>query len=153
MRFAESPRAGDQTGTNHTDLAVVVPLLLAISAELRDIRAQLEGRLKSHLTVDEVAALTGRVPYTIRRWVSDGRIHAERVNGTGPRGRLLIPRAELDKLISSGLGGESNPFLTAAETSHGSRRWSIAIPHLRLTRSPPSWTCSSSGPRTAIADS
>jgi excisionase family DNA binding protein len=108
MHFADSSsRASAQIGTDHSDPDAVLPLLHSISAQLSEIRAQLDGRMKSHLTVEEVAAVTGRVPYTIRRWISDGRIHAERVNGTGPRGRLLIPRSELDKLITSGLAGKS----------------------------------------------
>jgi excisionase family DNA binding protein len=73
--------------------------------ELAAIRDVLSGRLKSHMTIDEVAESVGRTPYTVRRWISEGRIVATRVQGTGPRGRLLVSRSELDRLIHEGLGG------------------------------------------------
>jgi excisionase family DNA binding protein len=73
--------------------------------ELAAIRDVLSGRLKSHMTIDEVAESVGRTPYTVRRWISEGRIVATRLQGTGPRGRLLVARTELDRLIHEGLGG------------------------------------------------
>jgi excisionase family DNA binding protein len=72
--------------------------------ELAAIRDSLSRRTKSHMTVDEVAEAVGRSDYTVRRWIAEGRIVATRVHGTGPRGRLLVPRAELDRLIHDGLG-------------------------------------------------
>lgn len=83
------------------DLAVAMSELQTTLAAMRDLLA---GSTKSHLSVDEVAALVKRAPYTIRQWVREGRINAERVTGTGPKGRLLIPREELGKLILSGRG-------------------------------------------------
>ena len=70
-----------------------------------EIRRQLAGHAKSHLTVEEVGELVGRAPYTIRRWVAEGRISAIRVTGSGPKGRLLVPRDQLDELLRSGKGG------------------------------------------------
>ena len=70
--------------------------------ELRLLRDLIEGARKPLLTIDEVARLTGRVPYTIRTWVKAGRLKATRVHGTGPKGRLLVPRAELDRLLAEG---------------------------------------------------
>lgn len=80
-----------------------------------DIVSRLEDRLvlgqKSHLSVDECAELVGRSSYTVRRWITTGLIRAERVSGTGPRGRLLIPREELDRVIKQGRGESiSSPF-------------------------------------------
>ena len=71
-----------------------------------DIREQLTSKCKPHYTVEEIAGLVGRSPYTIRRWISEGRITAIRINGTGPKGRLLIARDQLDAIVADGLGTE-----------------------------------------------
>jgi excisionase family DNA binding protein len=89
-----------------TGLARTVGCLPAVEASLRTVREQLGKRTKSHLTVEEVAELTGRAAYTIRRWVKEKRLKAQRVKGGGPKGRLLIPREELEQLIAGGLGSE-----------------------------------------------
>jgi excisionase family DNA binding protein len=82
--------------------------LLGAIQEMRDaifdIRERVSGASKTHYTVEEVAADVGRAPFTVRRWIKDGRLRADRVTGTGPRGRLLIPREEFQKLILSGKG-------------------------------------------------
>jgi excisionase family DNA binding protein len=84
----------------------LAPILAQILKGLREILATLAGTRKEFYTIDEIAELTGRTPYTVRRWVAEKRIVATRVSGTGPRGRLLVARDQLDRLISSGLGGE-----------------------------------------------
>jgi hypothetical protein len=84
----------------------LAPVLAEILSGLRDLRDLLTGVRKEWCTVEEVAGLTGRTPYTVRRWVQEYRIEATRVSGTGPRGRLLIAHGELRKLIAAGTGGE-----------------------------------------------
>jgi len=71
-----------------------------------ELRERLSKRTKSHLTVDEVAELTGRTPYTIRRWIKEGRLTAQRIKDGCPKGRLLIAREQLDALIHAGVGAE-----------------------------------------------
>jgi excisionase family DNA binding protein len=86
-----------------SDLA---PVLGEILAQLRDIREQLSAKTKDYFTVEEVARATGRAAYTVRRWISEKRLHAIRLEDTGPRGRLLVPRDEFRRLIAAGLGSE-----------------------------------------------
>ena len=84
----------------------VFELLHYLKIAVEDIRAKLASKHKPHYTVEEVADLTGRSGYTVRWWVSTGRIKAIRVRGTGPKGRLLIPREQLNVLIGAGMGAE-----------------------------------------------
>jgi excisionase family DNA binding protein len=86
-----------------SDLA---PVLGEILAQLRDIREQLSAKTKDYFTVEEVARATGRAAYTVRRWITEGRMTAIRLQDTGPRGRLLVPRDEFRRLIAAGLGGD-----------------------------------------------
>src|SRR5688572_20323912 len=79
--------------------------LAVLDEKVEDVRNLLCRRRKDHYGVEEFAELVGRTGYTVRRWISEGRLQAIRVSGTGPRGRLLVPRAELERLIASGNGG------------------------------------------------
>jgi excisionase family DNA binding protein len=65
--------------------------LVTLSAQLDELRRAIPGRRKDFYTVDELADLTGRAPYTVRTWIHAGRVTAIRVAGSGPKGRLLIP--------------------------------------------------------------
>jgi excisionase family DNA binding protein len=94
-------RPGGAGADRVEELLGLLPRILADVGELREI---MTGRMKSHLTVEEVADRTGRSPYTVRRWVAEGVISAVRVEGTGPRGRLLVPCSELRKLVAAGRG-------------------------------------------------
>ena len=71
---------------------------------LNELRQLFIGKRKDNYVVEEIATLTGRSEYTVRRWISEGRLKAIRVSEGGPRGRLLVPRAELERLISAGKG-------------------------------------------------
>ena len=95
-----------QESVLHQSSADTSAMLEKIMATLEDISARLAGTRKDFYTVEEIAELTGRSAYTIRRWITEKRIHARRVAGTGPKGRLLIPRDQVDVLIASGLGEE-----------------------------------------------
>lgn len=74
-------------------------LLVAILEKLAELQETLHGTAKAYFTVAEAAKLLGRSEYTVRRYVAEKRLSAERVVGTGPRGRLLIPRESLMLLI------------------------------------------------------
>jgi excisionase family DNA binding protein len=89
------------------DLGVEIRSLLQhLQVAVDDLRDQLKPKRKSHYAVEEIADIVGRSPYTVRRWISEGRIHAMRVGGTGPRGRLLISRDQLDTLVGRGLAAD-----------------------------------------------
>jgi len=80
--------------------------LARLESKLDAVCAKFDGRTKPLLTVEETADLVGRTPYTIRRWITEGRIRAQRISGTGPRGRLLISRDELTQVVAMGLGAK-----------------------------------------------
>lgn len=91
----------------------VLQRLVALEGKLGELFAKLDAirdliaqRRKDHFCVEEIAELTGRSAYTIRRWVAEGKLTAIRLRDGGPRGRLLIPRTELERLIAAGRGGE-----------------------------------------------
>jgi hypothetical protein len=96
------------SGIDDRLVTILDQLFLAVA----DIRQQLSGKQKSHLVVEEVAEATGKSPYTVRQYIRQGRIQAIRVTGTGPKGRLLVPREELAKLIPAGLAGQVPAALT-----------------------------------------
>jgi len=74
------------------------------------------------LDVREAAALAGRAPETIRRWVWSGRLPAQR------RGRkLLVARRDVLRVATGDAGG--------AITLAGWRK--LALEHLRSTRGLP----------------
>jgi len=98
--YASHQNRGDQS-----DLSQMLGLLRTLDAKVEDLRSIMTRRRKEHLTVEEGGEAVGRSAYTVRRWVTERKIRAIRVEGTGPRGRLIIPRTELDRLIQSGEGG------------------------------------------------
>jgi excisionase family DNA binding protein len=98
-----------------------VQLLHRVLAELGELRAIIQGTRKDYYTVDELARLTGRTAYTVRRWITEGRLQAIRVEGTGPRGRLLVPGSQLGQLLPQGLGSEIPTTATPTGTSRSDR--------------------------------
>jgi excisionase family DNA binding protein len=84
-----------------------------LDSAMTDLRCQIDGKVKSHYTVEEIAELTGRSQYTVRIWIKRGLIHAFRIPGSGPKGRLLVPREELQKLVDRGHGSRL-PGLTTS---------------------------------------
>jgi len=74
--------------------------------KFEELERQVSGRFKPFLTVTEAAELTGRSAYTVRRWIAEGRLKAERVQGTGPRGRMLITREQLHQALGHGRPSE-----------------------------------------------
>lgn len=78
----QSPAASD--GASNL-ITVLITVLIRICNGIDAIQRQLTGSGKEFFTVAELADLVGRSSDTVRRWVSEGRIRATRVNGTGPR--------------------------------------------------------------------
>jgi excisionase family DNA binding protein len=78
--------------------------LPSLEGKLEGLRELLAHRRKEHYLVEEIAELTGRSAYTVRRWIAERKLNAIRLRDGGPRGKLLVPRAELERLIASGKG-------------------------------------------------
>jgi excisionase family DNA binding protein len=83
-----------------------IELLHRLLAAVNEVRAVILGARKDYYTVADVAQLTGRSAYTVRRWITERRLEATRVHGTGPRGRLLIPGAQIQRLLANGLAAD-----------------------------------------------
>lgn len=82
----------------------VLVTLQRLAEKVDRIDRVLSQRHKDAYRVEEFATLVGRSPYTVRRWIAEGRIQAKRITGTGDRGRLLIARSEFERLLADGLG-------------------------------------------------
>lgn len=85
-------------------LSVVLAAIQDLAAKVDAIRDELAGRTKPFFSVEEVAGMMDRAEYTVRTWIREGHLRAIRVGNSGPRGRLLIPREELQRLVESGRG-------------------------------------------------
>lgn len=75
-----------------------------LASRLDEIRELITGHTKENHTVAEAAEMTGRSAYTVRRWITEGKLKASRVIDTGERGRLLIHRDELRRVIGAKCG-------------------------------------------------
>ena len=91
-------------GAASPNLQPVFERLETLDRKMDDVLALVSGTTKSLYTVEEVAQLSCRSDYTVRRWIKEKLIIATRIEGTGPRGRWLIPRCELEKIIRLGRG-------------------------------------------------
>ena len=106
-RFAKhAPQRDEASGAASAE---VIQLLHYLKVALDEVRDQLSKKRKPHLTVEEVAELVGRSPYTVRKWIAEKRIDATRVQGTGPKGKLLIAHDQIDRLVAEGKGGDVPP--------------------------------------------
>lgn len=74
-----------------------------IIEKLQLIEDVLRAREKPYHSVEDVAQRYGRSAYTVRRWISEGRLKATRLRDGGPRGRLMIAREELTRLDGTGI--------------------------------------------------
>src|SRR5947208_3043265 len=78
----------------------------SLENQVKELHDLLANRRKEHFVVEEVAEMTGRSAYTIRRWIAEQKLQAIRLRDGGPRGKLLIPRSELERLVASGRGAQ-----------------------------------------------
>ena len=60
----------------NSDVDQIIALLRQLTDGLADVRKQFMENQKPHLTVEELAELVGRKPYTVRSWITDGKITA-----------------------------------------------------------------------------
>jgi hypothetical protein len=76
--------------------------LVLIERRLGAIEERLAGARKEYYRIADLSALVGRSDYSVRRWIKEGLLKATRVAGTGPRGILLVPREQVERLVNSG---------------------------------------------------
>ncbi len=106
-RNARKAGAQDDLAPRQSDDAEsLIRQIPALLHTLQAVQQLLEGKQKIFFSVEEFAGLVCRAPFTVRTWVKLGRIEATRVAGTGPRGRLLIGRDPLHKVVEGGLANE-----------------------------------------------
>lgn len=80
----------------------VVAVLQRLEAKIDALMSQHEN--KPYYSVEEVAQILGKAPFTVRGWARNGRIAAEkRPCGRGLSREWMISREELIRLRSEGL--------------------------------------------------
>ena len=84
-------------------------VLVILKAHAEEIDRKLE-RLASRpverasYTVEEIAVMEGRAPYTVREWCRLGQLRAEKTGTqSGPHARWTIPAAEYSRFQREGL--------------------------------------------------
>ena len=107
---------GREDGTRAASLEGALHLarrdIVALRSELKQLVHEVSGlrydlkatltpkwKTKPFYTVQELAKHLGRSPYTIRRWIREGKIGAVKLNSGGPRDPYLIEHREVEELI------------------------------------------------------
>lgn len=113
---AEFAKLQQQVERHHANALRILEEMLERSErqqqELASINGHLAGRTKPVLTVKEVANEVGRCEDTIRNWIGDGTLPASKMPGSGPRGRWLIKREDLDRIVATGRAGDLPPAIS-----------------------------------------
>ena len=100
MRTPELPagRARESPADIAEALAEIAERMASLE---RRVEAIFVGQLdKEWYTTEEVAALAGRAPWTVREWCRHGRVQAVKRPGCD---KWVLSRAELDRLLNEGL--------------------------------------------------
>ena len=85
-----------------------------VQAQVGELSQKISGQCKSFFTVNEIASLLDREPGTVRRWIRKGKLRAQRVRETGPRGQWLVSCDALKELLDSGFDAQI-PGINAPE--------------------------------------
>lgn len=62
-----------------------------------------QRQVKDYYSINELADLLGRAPFTCREWARTGRIAAERKRGRGEFGEWRVSHQELIRIQNEGL--------------------------------------------------
>jgi excisionase family DNA binding protein len=98
------PRATPSGATPNSDQERLLESIDALHATIQKMDRRLDDQSTQYYTVTEFAKLVKRSDYTVRRWIKLKKINAFKVKGSGPKGRWLIPRDQLARVLDSGLG-------------------------------------------------
>lgn len=71
----------------------------------RLLRSFLESDDKEYLTISEVAEKLRKHPGTVRRWISEHRLKAKKLNNGVRQDRYLVHRDEVTRLLTVRKGG------------------------------------------------
>jgi len=96
--------------SNDRALTQVAEELSRLREEVREVSEWLHGHTKDFFTVAEVATIVQRSPYTVRRWLKEGRIEGIKINdhpnnpNSPNKGQYLIAKEELAKIVNQAKG-------------------------------------------------
>jgi len=92
-----------------TALSEMAHRLLRIESALDRLLQQ--KTVKEWYTTEEVAAIVGKAPFTVREWCRHGRVHAaKRDCGRGKAKEWIVSHDEVVRLQSKGLLAEPNRY-------------------------------------------